>query len=255
MCFTPAFVVFLPFAPILGVWGGSLFYANKASVEAMASRGVYTASLGTAPQLGGALASILLGGGLWAAQRRAIATFRDTTTSILNNHDLDLRDVWRSVRPSNFSQDTARERLPAVQDSITSTMRRHAPAVARLTASGTASLVIVGALQPVAAAALAGSDATSSPPAGASLRRKTTGERTRDLREAFQREIAASKLLPQEERAEVKQQQQQQQQQQPRQRQQPSPPRIERQGGGAYGDEEPTRREKSSRRAATAGGP
>ena len=205
MCFTPAFVVFLPLAPICAVWGSSLYYSRQYAKNLLAKRGVFVSSIhGTFPQVGGAILATMTGGIIWTAQRRVLSTLRQTSTAILSNHDLDIREVWQTVRPSNFQQPTARERLPAAAESVTTVLRRHFPSVARLTASGAVSLLLIGGLQPVGAAMLAGSEATRVPPQPENTS-SSRGDYSAILQNSFKREIAASKA-EQERRRHLRQQ-------------------------------------------------
>lgn len=112
MCFTPAFVVFLPFAPILGVWGGSLYVSHSMTTRWLESnfnvcvtmaRWRYHA-LGWSTAAGVSVGLATLGTtDYFVAQR--------TSATILGNHDLKPKEVRREGR-ANDDSETKPHHLP-----------------------------------------------------------------------------------------------------------------------------------------------
>lgn len=103
-------------------------------------------ALGWTTALGAAL-------GTYRLQRHAFAAVRQTSAAILNDHALQLGEVWDVVKPNRFQQPTASERLAAARGTVAEVVHTHGPAVLHVTARGAFSLAFIGFLQPVATAA------------------------------------------------------------------------------------------------------
>jgi hypothetical protein len=196
MCFTPAIVIFAPFAPIFGVWAGSLYYPRQWCTSGLERQGVFVAGAATSfHALGWALA---VGGGAasYALQQKAVAalaTARRTSAALLSDHALDAKEVWAAVKPAQFQQPDAAARLGAVRSTVIDLVKLHAPAVFKITCRGAASCGVVGLAQPlatcVAAAAGTGAWPTAPPSPRRTLsgRQPGTGASAEDLQARFQR--------------------------------------------------------------------
>jgi len=144
--------------------------------------------------------TVALGAGLatYRLQRDAVAAVQRTSTSILNDHALQLGEVWDVVRPKRFQQPTASERLTAARGTVTELIHTHGPAVMRMTARGGFGFAFVGLLQPVATAIACCAVSVSLRAPKASVPIKPM-----DIQERFRLQIEATTDTPREARAPI----------------------------------------------------
>jgi len=153
MCFTPAIVLFAPFAPIVGVWGGSVYYPRQWCASGLEKQGFFVSGASSNFHAFGWFLAV--GSGalsyMWQQQAMAaLATAKRTSTAIYHDHALDVKEVWSAVKPARFQQADATARLGAVRSTVVDMMRQHAPAVMIITCRGAASCCAVGLAQPLA---------------------------------------------------------------------------------------------------------